>query len=66
MNSTFFVLLTIGSALFACGVAVTLAALRRAPEGFQDGEGFHAVRGTGPQTDTREESHGTAGFGWAA
>lgn len=41
MNSTFLLLL-VGGALYAVGALVTLAALRRAPDGYEDETGFHA------------------------
>lgn len=41
MNSTLLLLLA-GAGLYAVGAMVTLAALRRAPDGYEDEAGFHA------------------------
>jgi hypothetical protein len=35
-------LLIAGAGLYAVGAALTLAALRRAPDGYEDDNGFHA------------------------
>lgn len=33
----------LGSLFFVCGTIVTIAAFRRAPDGYEDESGFHAL-----------------------